>query len=197
MNAADNIGGILSLQIARKADIETIPEPVDGVVYGDIDFFPGKGWTIWDVTLESGSANSTGRATREGSSRGNKIPFTVPKGRAFLQAMFEAASEDEFIVLFTDANGTQRIFGLLYAPVQFRFDYTSGGQVADLNHYACEFYYDGPENMFEYDGTVALAPAGAAPALVYSNGVLIASLTPGQVLNLDSDFDFSFEIIGT
>lgn len=197
LSAADNLGGVLTIQVARRADVQNIPDPVDGVVYGDIDFLPGKGFVTWEVTLETASADSAGRTSREGSSRSNKLPFVVPKDRADLRAMLEAASEDEFIVLFTSANGVQKLFGLPYAPVQFRFSATSGAKVSDLNHYSCEFFYDGPENMFEYDGTVSMAPEGPAPALVYSNGELIASLSPGQVLNIDTDFDFDFEIAGT
>lgn len=193
----DNLGGILTIQVGRKVDISAMSDPVDGVVYGDITFFPGAGFVTWEVTGESASANSKSRTSREGPSKGNLLAFTVPKDRPELRRMFELAEEDELVVLYKYANGRQRIFGLLNAPVRFRFDHDSGGSHADLNHYRCEFYYDGPDNMFEYQGAISGAPAGAAPAIVNVNGVTIASLLPGEVLNLDSDFDFDFEIVGT
>jgi hypothetical protein len=93
-------------------------------------------------------------------------------------------------VLFKDANGQQKIFGLLDRPVSFRFSHSSGNNVAAKNGYECEFYYDGPENMFEYNGAIAQAPAGPAPAVVQFNGVAIASLQPGETLNIISEYSF-------
>ncbi len=37
-----NLGGLLTIQVARKDDIESIPEPVNGVVYGDIVLKPAR-----------------------------------------------------------------------------------------------------------------------------------------------------------
>lgn len=191
LSQADNLGGILTIQVARKVDISSMSDPVDGVVYGNITFFPGAGFVTWDVTSESPSANSRSRSSREGSSKGNRLEFAVPKDRPELRRMFEMAEEDELVVLYKYANGKQRIFGLLDAPVQFRFDHDSGGSHADLNHYSCEFYYYGPDNMFEYNGTITAAPVGTAPAIVRHNGVAIASLAPGQTLNITSNFGFT------
>jgi hypothetical protein len=188
LSQADNLGGILTIQVARKVDIESMSDPVDGVVFGDITFFPGAGFVTWEVTGESPNANSRSRTSREGASKDNRLSFTVPKDRPELRRMFERAEEDELVVLYKYANGKQRIFGLLDAPVQFRFDHESGGSHSDLNHYRCEFYYDGPDNMFEYNGLISAAPAGAAPAVVKYNGVSIASLSPGEVLNITSEF---------
>lgn len=197
LSQSDNLGGILTIQVARKVDIESMSDPVDGVVYGDITFFAGAGFVTWEVTGESARATSRSRASREGPSKGNRLPFVVPKDRADLRRMFELAEEDELVVLYKDATGKQRLFGHLDAPVRFRFDHDSGGSHADLNHYECEFYYDGPDNMFEYNGAISAAPSGGAPAVVNVNGVTIASLQPGETLNLDSDFDFDFQIVGT
>lgn len=196
-SSADNLGGILSIQVARAADIENIPDPVDGIVYGDIDFFPGKGFVSWDCTSESGSAESKSRQSREGSTKGNTLPFVIPKGRASLQNMFDQAEEDEFVVLFKDANGKQRIFGTKETPVRFRYDHTSGEAHSDLNRYSCEFYYTGPGNMFDYNGAIASPPAGAAPAVVRFNGTAIAVLQPGEELDIISDFGFTDFYVST
>lgn len=197
LSQADNIGGILTIQVARKVDIESMSDPVDGVVYGDITFFPGAGFATWDVTGESASAQSRSRTSREGPSKGNRLPFVVPRDRPELRRMFELGEEDEFIVVYKYPNGKQRIFGLIDAPVRFRFDHDSGGSHADLNHYSCEFFYDGPDNMFEYQGAISTAPGGAAPATVTVNGLAVASLQPGETINFDTDFDFDFQIVGT
>jgi hypothetical protein len=188
--SADNLGGVLSIQVARKIDISAIPDPVDGVVTGAVTFFPEKGFVNWVTIGESAGNSSASRASREGSSRNNRLPFRVAKDRATLRTMFVLAEEDEFIVLFTDANGKKKIFGTLDTPVRFRFDHSSGTRHGDLNHYSGEFYFEGPENMFEYDGSVESAPPGPLPAVVQFNGEAIASLSPGQVFNIISEFGY-------
>jgi hypothetical protein len=189
-NTIDNLGGIFSIKVARKADIVSIPAPVAGVVYGDIEFQEGAGFVTWDVTHESASAGSEGKVSREGFSKNNKLPFRIPRGRASLKIMFDQAVEDELIVLYTE-NGKTKIFGLLEAPVKFSYSHKSGEAIADLNRYEGLFYYEGPDNMYEYDGEIELAPGGVVPALVKYNGDVIASLLPGETLNIISDFGFT------
>jgi len=188
----NNLGGILELRVASASDFESIPDPVNGIVFGDVVFKAGKSWSIWEYTHETSNANSRSRQTREGSSKQNRLPFFIAKDRAEVREILLRAETDEMIVLFKDANGVQKIFGLLDAPVRFKFDHDSGAQHADRNNYDCEFYFSGgPDNMYEYNGAISSAPAGTAPAIVRFNGVAIASLQPGETLNLVSDFGFT------
>lgn len=191
LSAVDNKGSVLQLQIARKADVLSISDPVAGVVYGDIVFQPGKGWVQWDTTIETPGTDTKGVSSREGSSKSNILKFQVPKDRADLRSMFESACLDEFIILYKDGNGIIKLFGLLYMPVRFQFNHTSGTRFADKNGYDAEFYYDGPDNMYEYNGAISAAPAGPAPSIVKYNGSAIASLAPGEILNIISDFGFT------
>lgn len=190
-NAADNLGGLLEIKVARKADIESIQDPVGGVVYGDIVFLPEKGFVTWAVTPDTPGADSNSRQSREGTSKGNRLKFSVPKDRADIRVMFEQATDDELIVLYKDANGKQKLFGLRHAPVKFRFNHSSGNSTSGKNGYEGEFYYEGPENMFEYSGAIATAPAGPAPAVVTFNGAVIAILAPGETLAITSDYSFT------
>jgi hypothetical protein len=197
LSAAGNLGSIVTIQVSRKSSIVKIPDPVDGVIYGDITFLAGQGFFSWEVSMDSAGASSVSRKSKEGSSKGNRIDFIVPKDRADLRSMFEQAEKDELVLLFKDSNGVQKIFGLLHAPAQFKFDHETGDQVSGLNHYKCSFYYDGPDNMFEYNGAIPSAPAGPAPSIVRYNGNAIASLQPGEELNIISDFGFEqFYITG-
>jgi hypothetical protein len=188
LSAADNIGGILDIQVARKVEVALVKDPVAGVVYGPITMVGAAGFVTWQVTGETPGTNSTGRAGNQGTSKGNRLKFSIPKDRASLRAMFEQASEDEFVVLYRDANGQQKIFGSPASPVQFRFNHSSGDTPGSKNGYECEFYFDGPENMFEYNGAITSAPAGPAPAIVNFNGAAIASLAPGETLNITSEY---------
>jgi hypothetical protein len=192
LSGKSNMGGIIgSLYISRKADIESIPVPVNGVIYGDIVFKPGKSWVNWRVTLASGSATNDTRQTNEGSTKSNRLPFSIPRFDAALHDMFNACSEDEFIVLYKETNGKQKIFGLLQTPVRFSFTHNTGKEFANKNEFSCQFFYNGPENMFEYNGAIASPPAGPAPAVVRFNGVAIASLQSGDTLNIESDYSFT------
>lgn len=187
----DNLGGILSIQVARKENIISIPAPVAGVIYGDIEFQAGFGWLTWDVTLESAQISSGDRNTREGFSSVNGLPFRIPKDVAGIKHMLNLAAEDEFIVLFTDPNGKKKIFGLLESPVKFTVSHDGGRSLPDGSFFEGKFYYEGPDNIFFYEGEIEAAPAGAAPAIVKFNGVPISALTPGQTLNIISEFGFT------
>jgi hypothetical protein len=154
LSGSQNLGGINAIRVARKADIVSIPDPVDGVVYGDIEFLAGRSFVKWDATIQSRGSNSEGKASKEGTSRGNLVKLSIPKTRADLDLMFSKASDDELIVLFTDNNGRNYIFGLLHAPVKFRYNNSTAIEHSGKNGYECELYYDGPQNIFEYNGDV-------------------------------------------
>lgn len=186
----DNLGGVLKIQLARKANIVSIPAPVGGIIYGDIEFQEGFGWIEWDATLESLAVNSGDKNTREGFVSVNGLPFRIPSDVPGRKAMLLKAAEDEFIVLFTDPAGRQKIFGLLESPVKFTFNHDTGKRLSDGSFFEGKFYYEGPDNLHFYEGDIEAAPPGAAPAQVKYNGVLIATLAPGQVFNIISDFGF-------
>lgn len=191
------MGGIVDIQVARKHDVLTIPDPVEGVVYGDITFKPGTGFVQWQVTQQSAGIRSNSRTTREGPSKSNQLPLRIPKDRALVRRMLDLAENDEFIVLFKYPTSKLKLFGLLDAPVRFEYDHDGGTNFADGNFYNARFYFEGPDNTYFYEGAIATPPPGASPAVVRVNGEVVASLLPGESINFDTDFDFDFEIVGT
>lgn len=197
LNGGDNVSGIVAIQLARKADFVSIPAPVGGTIYNNIVFKSGSSWNTWQVTLETPRITTRENTTREGSSKRKTLEFSIPKDRDTIRNMLALAERDEFIVLFKDANGKQKIFGSLQAPVRFEFGHDSGAQRGERNAYSCRFFYDGPDNEFFYNGTISAPVAGPAPAVVNFNGVPIASLAPGQTLNISSDFAFSSYFIAS
>lgn len=187
----DNTGGIITLQLVRAGDVVSIPDPVDGVIYGDIVFAAGAGWISWDVTFESAQVSSTDRVTREGFATLNDLPFRIPRDIPGVRNMLNLAAEDEFIVLFHDTAGRAKIFGLPEAPVRLVFNHRGGQAIPDGNFYTPRFFYEGPDNINFYNGEVSTAPGAGSPAVVKFNGVAIASLQPGEVLNIESEFGFT------
>lgn len=191
LNSEDNLSGIVSIQVARKDYIDFIPEPVDGVIYGDIVFKSGRSWVIWDVILESPRVKTLDNTTREGHSKKNTLDLSIPKDRRDIRRMLTLAEKDEFIVLFRDGNGQQKIFGTLSNPVRFEYNHDSGASFSNLNAYNGRFYYSGPDNTYFYAGALSSPSAGPAPAIVRFNGNVIATLAPGEELDITSDFGFT------
>lgn len=187
-----NIGGLLQLRLIRKDDVDFIPEPADGVIFGDIVPKAGRAFVSWNVTFESAGSESQNRISREGASKENSIRFLIPKDRASMKSQLDAAVDDEFIVIVIDGNGTAKVFGSLDMPMRFAYDHSSGEAISNRNSYTCRFYFEnGPDNSFHYNGSLSAPPAGSPPAIVRYNGVVIASLAPGETLNITSDFGFT------
>jgi len=190
-----NLGGIVEILVARKDEIESIPSPFGGVVSGQITFKPNSvGFVRWQVTQESTGIKSEDRSNREGSFKSNYIDFIVPRDRPDLRVMFDQSLEDEFVVVFRYANNKSKIFGSLQSPVRFSYSHDSGKSFASGNFVSARFYYDGPDNIYFYDGTPVTTPGIIPPALVKINGEVVASLQPGDVIAIDTDFNFDFQI---
>ena len=197
LSAQDNMGGLYQIKVCRKADIVSIPAPADGTIFGNATFKPGAGFISFDVTLDTARMQRQDQLTREGNTRRNSLPFTLPKGRASIEGILKKMVDDEFIVLFFE-NGVQKMFGQLHAPVQFTYSHDTGRKVADLNAYECRFFYDGPDNVFFYSGTAGNPPVGAAPAVVRLNGTPVASLQGGQILDITSEYGIQyFQLVTT
>ena len=196
LSNSDNLAGLLEIQVCPKSLITAIPTPVNGTVYGDITFAPGAAFSKWEATLERARMSTQKDRTPDGYSAKNQLPFRIPKDRADLRYMFELMERDEFIVIIKYPNGKQKIFGTLNRPVQFLFNHDSGETFDSKNEYECTFYFEGPDNVFFYDGSVGVPPVGPAPVVVKINGMVIAVLTPGQTINILTDYDWEdfFEI---
>lgn len=196
LSATDNIGGIIQLQVARVADVIDVPEPIAGIIVGDITFQPGTGFVSWECRLESANMRSRTNASREGSVKANSLPFILPKDRQSIKAQLDQAEDDEFIVLYKDSNGSQVLFGTPNAPLRFRYDHSSGTSFDSLNAYEAEFYYEGPDNRSFYQGAVTTPPPGTGPSTVqHADGTLIATLNPSDELVFTSDFEHTFTLV--
>ena len=193
--SGDNLGSLLELKVIRKDDIDSIPDPSDGVIYGDITLKAGKAWVLWSVTKNIPRHRASGKSSMEGDYESNILSFIIPKDRADIRRMLELTREDELVVLFKDANGQWKVFGSLEDPVRFRYSHDSGGSASNRNAYSCEFYAEGLANSWFYNGAVGSPPVGALPAIVKKDdGTVLASLSPGQTFIITSGFSFGYRI---
>lgn len=188
---ASNIGGVVELKVARVADIVSMQQPDDDTIYGNITFQSGTGWHVWRPTSQTIGVNSQNSDSQEGDYKLNTMPFTISKDRQGVKAMLDQAEQDEFIVLYRDANGNQKIFGTLDRPVTFSYSHASSDVHSGRNAYSCQFKYDGPDNIYFYDGTVTAPPSGPAPVVLQWNGVTIATAEAGDIINIISEFKYT------
>lgn len=191
------MGGIITIDLVRVADVESIPDPVDGAIFGEVVLKAGASFARWTTGYQSAGINSKSRVSKEGVSKDNDLPFFIPLDRESIRAMLAQAEEDIFIVIYRLATGPTKIFGSLDAPVRFEFDHNSGTQFTQANGNNCRFYYTGPDNTFFYNATIPTPTPGAAPSIVKVNGVVVATLLPGETIEFNTDFDFDFAIVGT
>ncbi len=191
----DNLAGLTTIQVIRKADLTAIPAPVEGVIYGALSYAPGAGFVTWQCKLETPRITTEDQPGREGNPKRNTLRLTIPKDRSDLRHLFSLMVKDEFVVIFKE-NGKNKIFGQLHAPVRFTWNHDSGASYDQLNAYECQFYYTGPDNLYFYDSE-ATASAGPNPAIVRFNGVTIASLQPGEILDIESDYSYNEYFIST
>jgi hypothetical protein len=193
--SGDNMGSLLELRVIRKDDVSAIPDPVDGVIYGDITLNAGKSLVTWNVTRSTPRHRSSNKGSMEGDYEEASLNFVIPKDQPAIRRMLQLAQEDEHIVLYKDANGQWKLFGSLDDPVRFRFSHDSGGSHSQRNAYSCEFYSEGAANTWFYDGSIPSPPVGTPPAIVRkSDGTILASLSPGQTFTITSGFSFGFRI---
>ncbi len=185
-----NMGGIVKLQVARASDIISIPDPVDSVVYGNITFLTGRGFYTWHSTSQTIRLQSGDRDSKEGNYKSNRLPFVISKDRATIKDILDNALDDEFVVVYKDANGNEKIFGTLENPVRFNYSYDTNSSYSGRNGYSCEFQYEGPDNISFYDGTIPMAPAGDLPVLIRWNGQVIGQGFPGEIVDFDSEFPY-------
>lgn len=185
------MGGVITIDLVRKADVQSIPVPQYGAINGEVVLKAGASFFRWRVTQKTAGVNSSSRITREGPTKENRLRFFIALDREAVRTMLEQAELDEFIVIYQYANGKKKIFGLLESPVRFEFSHDSGIAPADSNGNNCSFYYDGPDNTYFYNADSPSIGSGPAPVIVKHNGEVIAILSPGQTFNIESEFGFT------
>jgi hypothetical protein len=192
--SGDNLGSLLKIQIARAADVAGMQDAIDGTVYGDILFNTGTGFVEWFLTTDTPRLLSEGQQSQEGEFKINRVEFALPKDRTDIKQLLNRMVNDEFVLLIEDANGNIKLFGQPWAPVRFRYTHDSGASGTEGNHYRCEFFYEGADNVYFYDGAIPAPPAGSPPVVIRWNDgesvQTIAQVLPGEVVTINSPFDY-------
>lgn len=183
-----NMGGLVTLEVIKASHVVSLPDAVNGVIYGDIVLAEGTGFVTWYGTDETLNIRSSIKEAVEGTVANNRLPFIISKDRPEIKYMLDNAREDEFIVKYTDANGQVKLFGTPESPLKFQYDHGSGAERSDKNGYECEFYYEGPNNIYFYEGNSPAPPSSSQLTIVKVNGVTKASGV-GNVVNIITEFE--------
>lgn len=185
---ASNIGGLVQLQVVRAADISAIQDPEGDTIYGNISLNADVGWQIWRSTSETMEVVAQNQDGQEGDYKNISLPFFLPKDRPGLKQMLDLAESDEFVVLYKDGNGNQKLFGTPDRPVIFKYNHNTSAAHEGRNGYECRFEYAGPDNIYFYDGSVTAPPAGPAPTILRINGVVQLTAPAGSIIDVNTEF---------
>lgn len=183
----DNLSGIVQLRVARVDDVVTFPRVIGGRIAGDIAFSPGAGFVPWEVIQETAFFRSEPVDSMEGPARDGRLSFIITQAE---ETLLERMERDRFIVNYLDANLKPVVFGSPSSPVLFRYSHHTGTMGGGRNEFSGMFFSTAPNNKAIYTGVIS----DFEPMLVIRSGSIdgevLATLSEGQSLNLDSDFYF-------
>jgi hypothetical protein len=135
---AENMSGCLRLRLAKVKDIAVFPRMVGGVLNDNIEFNAGKGWTEWRPIENTFGFEAQTSENMEGVIQSNRIRFTLP-ATEIDEYMLNQLQLDNLIVLVTDSNLNNWIFGSPERPMKFRYDRNTGVRGSGRNEYGCFF----------------------------------------------------------
>jgi hypothetical protein len=192
----DNLGSVYSLRVARVQDIAAIPDPVDGIVAENITFLGGSGFFSWYFTSETGQVRIRNRQSQEGPRITSELSGFIPRRDAQLQQLMDYCRNHHFVLLIRQGDGKDHLFGSLEQPLRFEVDFETGQNPSSRPGYAFRFFTEGVDVLNRYSGSVTIPGAGQNPAIVrWDDGELIATLNPGETLEVSSGFSHDFNLI--
>lgn len=195
----ENISGLTAISLVRVPDLASFPNSYDGIATEPIVFKQGKDWVRWMATYKTSSFSRRSQDTLEGIQTNQELPFIIPRNSPAITSMLRLAERDEFIVLFSDANFQDFLWGNPQKPVRFLFDQTSGNG-SGRNQYACSLYSESSENILTYPGTFGSEPVdvnACQPVVIRrgsADGPVLAVAAAGSTVIITSPYSFGFQL---
>lgn len=150
-DGGSNMGGLLHIQLVSVHEVEQIPYPIQGKIKAPIVLKDGATLRSWYITPQTGQMSNRQARGMEGTHRSKELGFFFPKIKGQNYEQLLMASEDAFVVIFSDLNGSRFLWGNTFFPVYLNFDADSGRVPGDRNGFSCKFFDEAPDNFFEYD----------------------------------------------
>lgn len=186
---AENLSGILQINIARASEISSFPARIGNILLGDIGFVAGAGFVTWHVIQGSSSFQDNSQDSMEGIYRSGSLPFSLP-ARMIDELQLNRMESDAFVILFKDMNQKVSIWGSPERPLRFRYAHGTGSLGSGRNDYSCSFSNTAKGNIFRYDGAVVFTDPKVIILSETPRGDIIATLSEGESYELDGDFFF-------
>lgn len=123
LNGADNVGGLLKIEICRTADCAN-------------DDLSDAAWQEVYFTQGSAGEKKTGKRDQFGRTRVFELTFRAPKKRTDVEQFISDYAGPELGVRITNANKSVEIVGSKSLPLELSDSYESGENYTDKNEYS-------------------------------------------------------------
>lgn len=202
----DNLGGLSLFYYADADDIAYIPAAINGIISDDILMKEGKVFYAFRATQGTLGFSEPMKENRIGSLYSPEFKGFVPKDTPQLQQAFAEITGRRLVILYRDNNGQWKLVSSKAYWLTFERSLDTGTAASSRNGLGFSFKGDTPEAAPFYTGAFTVSETGIiSPPVVPVNGgvcriirgdgLLLATLTPGQDLIIESGFSFGFRII--
>lgn len=189
-----NLAGILQLRLARVDDIATFPRIIGGKLHGNITFKAGLGWVTWGVIYSSDSFTASSLDSMEGPAKSQRLSFIL-SSRTTEEILLDRMERDRWIAYYLDANLNPVVIGTPDRPLTFRYSYSSGSLIQGRNQYDCSLSSEARDNRAIYTGTLTDYDPKVVIRYNSPDGDIIATLSEGDEIDFDGEFDYSEVIL--
>lgn len=202
----DNLGGVSLFYYADADDIVYIPAAINGIISDDIVMKEGKVFYAFRATQGTLGFSEPMKENRIGSLFSPELKGFVPKDTPQLQAAFSEIAGRRIVILYRDNNGQLKLVGSKSYWLIFEQDLDTGISAASRNGVGFSFKGDSPEPAPFFTGSFTVAQTGVISPpvtpvnggvcrIIRGDGLLLATLVPGQDFIIESGFGFGFRII--
>lgn len=136
-----NPGGLVTLYVIRRSDIETFPAvSADGVtITAAIVPKEGKGFAKWDLEMDTAELTHKSSGDPGSQSVETELEVYISRGKASIDAVIQNCINGKFVVIGVDAQGQKRIGGNVVRPLTFSHEYKGGKKLTDKNGTTIKF----------------------------------------------------------
>lgn len=133
-----NIGSILEIKFALASDIASISAP-DANETVQVTFQPGKSFTAFSFTPESGNFSEDMADNDSGPYWSQAVSFKCPKIDTIQHAIVKSLVDQELILSVKDGNGNSMVMGALDTPARVSFKMLRPSSPGGYNGYEVSF----------------------------------------------------------
>ncbi|MDJ1480264.1 hypothetical protein QNI16_07195 [Cytophagaceae bacterium YF14B1] len=197
----DNLGGLEQFFYADADEIDSIAPAVNGVITPDILMKSGKVFYSFRPSQGTLGFKEQQKDTKGGAIFTSELKGYVPRDSPELQSALLDMYNRRLVVIYRDNNGLLKLVGDKNFWLTFEADLDTGTNPTNRNGISFSFKGEGPNpapfygGAYTVDGSGTISPPVTPPAngfcrILRGDGVLLATLLPGQDAIIESGFSF-------